>query len=427
MAKVFGIVERKCPKCGHKIPENTRECPAEGCNHQWKFNQSQYNRLVACAYEPNDILRKSVDDDFKDEYPPNRVKEMSIRDWNDWRTKDKPSKILLQAADLEAATLAVPNANDINPTRANFEKANLAGANLKSARLNYCFLWGADLTGADARGAVLYKANLDRADLRDADFRGAFLDEGTYLSKSVWEKDKSEEDEPQEEEEREPENENEGPEEDGKIKLNTKTDFRGAALTTATVEPELLGQLQYNCRRLNWEDWYDKQSLRVEGGTRLFWWLSDYGRSTRRLIIIFFVTSFLFAVVYTLLPDLIAAAPGGTEVWKVSGFSKLVRSLYFSIVTMTTLGLGDLYANADLQCAAPTGYFYGSQIVLCIHVLAGYVIMGALITRFAIMFQGGIGPVEKPEVGWNATWTERPRVCCSMNPELYATLNAEYW
>jgi hypothetical protein len=56
----------------------------------------------------------------------------------------------------------------------------------------------------------------------------------------------------------------------------------------------------------------------------------------------------------------------------------VVRALYFSVVTMTTLGFGDLHAAP--QSIAGHG-------LLTFQVLLGYVILGALVTRFSILFQ----------------------------------------
>ena len=61
------------------------------------------------------------------------------------------------------------------------------------------------------------------------------------------------------------------------------------------------------------------------------------------------------------------------------------RSVYFSIVTMTTLGFGDMHANAD-NTFAVIGYLF-----LTAQVLLGYVMLGALVTRFAVLFTAG-GP-----------------------------------
>ena len=66
-------------------------------------------------------------------------------------------------------------------------------------------------------------------------------------------------------------------------------------------------------------------------------------------------------------------------------FLSFIRSCYFSVVTMTTLGFGDMYAMPDSKWG---------HILLIIHVILGYVLLGALVTRFAILFSAG-GPSGK--------------------------------
>ncbi len=61
------------------------------------------------------------------------------------------------------------------------------------------------------------------------------------------------------------------------------------------------------------------------------------------------------------------------------------HALYFSVVTMTTLGFGDIAANPDSWCG---------QTLLMLQVILGYVLLGALITRFAVLFTAG-GPAGK--------------------------------
>jgi hypothetical protein len=58
------------------------------------------------------------------------------------------------------------------------------------------------------------------------------------------------------------------------------------------------------------------------------------------------------------------------------------HALYFSVVTMTTLGFGDIAANPDS---------WGGQTLLMLQVILGYVLLGALVTRFAVLFTAG-GP-----------------------------------
>ena len=66
-----------------------------------------------------------------------------------------------------------------------------------------------------------------------------------------------------------------------------------------------------------------------------------------------------------------------------------LRSIYFSIVTMTTLGFGDMYANTK-------SYLWGwaGHLLLIVQVILGYVLLGALVTRFAVLFTAG-GPARE--------------------------------
>ena len=61
------------------------------------------------------------------------------------------------------------------------------------------------------------------------------------------------------------------------------------------------------------------------------------------------------------------------------------HALYFSVVTMTMLGFGDIAANPDC---------WAGQTLLMIQVILGYVLLGALVTRFAVLFTAG-GPAGK--------------------------------
>ena len=82
----------------------------------------------------------------------------------------------------------------------------------------------------------------------------------------------------------------------------------------------------------------------------------------------------------------------------VSGGQAPFRAIYFSIVTMTTLGFGDMYANVatnaddiytNVRCVC-------GHLLLTIQVIMGYVLLGALVTRFAVLFTAG-GPSGKFE------------------------------
>jgi len=142
--------------------------------------------------------------------------------------------------------------------------------------------------------------------------------------------------------------------------------------------------LEYNIRRMNWEEWYGKQP-KLKWLVKPFWLMSDYGRSTKRIAFTFFGLALVFANIYYHWARL--APPGivenllvdrnGVDVqwWLVP-----LRTLYFSIVTQTTLGFGDMYARAQSICG---------HILLSLQVILGYVLLGALVTRFAVLFTAG--------------------------------------
>ncbi len=117
--------------------------------------------------------------------------------------------------------------------------------------------------------------------------------------------------------------------------------------------------------------------------------MSNYGTSTVRIIKSFFWLAGIFAAIYWLCgrffsPGIIANlfTVDGVDIprWLVP-----FRAIYFSIVTMTTLGFGDMYANSQS--------FWG-HLLLTIQVLFGYVLLGALITRLAIVFTGEGPPLD---------------------------------
>ena len=126
--------------------------------------------------------------------------------------------------------------------------------------------------------------------------------------------------------------------------------------------------------------------------------MSDYGRSINRVVLSFSLLALVFAAIYYvwgcvdiyligtkdypgIVSDLFVLENSHETVsrWLVP-----FRALYFSIVTMTTLGFGDMYANAHDFIRG----FFGHTI-LAIQVIIGYVLLGALVTRVAVLFTAG--------------------------------------
>ena len=369
--KLHGLVRGACPECEETIPWATLDCPH--CNYQRSFDQKQYDLLMRCS-RAEDILQ-----------------------WNQWRRAERTGVIKLDGASLTQANLKGADLEGANLRGAELCGANLqgarllgtrmqaailAGANLQGAHLCEATLEGANLHGANLEGADLPAANLERADLRVANLQGAHLrkanlqganlnyanlmgadaslarlDGGTVISE---------------------------------CRVDAETDFTSVGLASACIEPRLRARLEYNIRRIGWRNWYKSHPL-LAIAARPFWWASDYGRSTKRILYVFLLLTVFFWGLYYL--SGVLCPPGMVEnLFEMNGKAvpgELVpmRALYFSVVTMTTLGFGDIHANPQSHM---------SHIILSFHVLLGYVLLGALITRFAIMFQGVAVPWERP-------------------------------
>jgi len=298
----------------------------------------------------------------------------------------------LQRARLEGARLGAASLEGANLQRARLEGArlnesHLERANLEGAHLERADLWGAHLEGAELRhvrleGARLWQAHLEGAKLRQAHLEGATFEEahlgganlgGAHLEGANFAQ----------------------AEVNGKTLIagctvSRHTYFGTVGLDAARVEPGLKQLLEYNIRWRRWQEWFNRgpRPLRVlkRAVGAPFWWMSDYGRSTLRIIATFAVLALAFAIIYYawalvappgVVTSLLEGPGGPIPRWLVP-----VRALYFSVVTMTTLGFGDMHADALS--------FWG-HVLLMLQVLSGYVLLGALVTRFAVLFTAG-GP-----------------------------------
>jgi hypothetical protein len=287
--------------------------------------------------------------------------EKDMSKWNQWRKENSTKDVLLEGAAFWHAYL-----KNADLGLANLQRADLRGANLEGANLQNAILWEANLQGANLRESHLQRAKLMRSQLQGAEFGGARL-QGADFSRAIV---------------------------DGgtliwRCKVDIETKFEGVGLGAARIYPELKQLLEYNIRRKNWEEWY-KEHPKLTWLVKPFWLMSDYGLSTGRIIVTFFALAFIFANIYYHWGRI--APPGIVEYLFIDRNGIVVpswlvplRTLYFSVVTMTTLGFGDMYANAQS--------IWG-HVLLSLQVILGYVLLGALVTRFAVLFTAG-GPAGK--------------------------------
>jgi hypothetical protein len=111
------------------------------------------------------------------------------------------------------------------------------------------------------------------------------------------------------------------------------------------------------------QDYLDTLEGQLRGRWGRFWFwawgLTDYGRSLLSVAVIGFVLIIIFGAVYRLSPGMLCYGNHPS-----TGFT----SYYFSIVTYTTLGFGDVKPNN----------FWG-ELLVSIEVIFGYVTLGLLL------------------------------------------------
>jgi hypothetical protein len=316
-----------------------------------RFNQQQYDFLRRCSEKGKE----------------------GIREWNQCRKKNIKDDIFLEGAELSGLYLKGVYLRQVGVTRktpAKLESFIGGEAYLRDAKMK-----DADLEDADFRGAHLENARFNRANLEKSKFRDAHL-EGTVFFHAHLEKSNLQT------------TIVDGETSFWECYIDKHTDFRGVGLNSCRIDAGTKQLLEYNIRRLNWEDWYKKHP-KIKLLVKPFWLMSDYGRSIGWLIITFFALAFVFAAIYYvygilnppgIVNSLFEGKEGLVPVWLVP-----FRTIYFSIVTMTTLGFGDMHAN----CQSFLGH-----ILLTVQVILGYVLLGALVTRFAVLFTVG-GPAGK--------------------------------
>lgn len=230
------------------------------------------------------------------------------------------SKAGLGMACLKKASMFKCNLKFATLTKSNLEEADLRCAILDSARVREANLAKADLTNAELSGADISICNVHKAAFTDADLRDANLSGITDFTSANW----------------------------------VGTDMRGVDFSGA-----------YLLRRFAMDQNYIKEfreSSRWSGYIYYIWWFtSDCGRSVGRWLGNIGVFALLFAGLYTQ----VDVAYGMHE-------NSWFMPLYFSIVTMTTLGYGDVLPASTT-----------AQVISVVQVLIGYVMLGGLLSIFS--------------------------------------------
>ncbi len=250
----------------------------------------------------------------------------------------------LAGAELLGADLRDADLSECKAERASFGQADLTGAKLFNANFRRARFTSATLRGVDARAANLLEARLREACLEEADFSGADLRETDMEKASV------------------------------ARALFIETDFRQARMRGITgydradwIGADILNVDFVNAhlasrfiRDQNYLHEFRRQS-RLNAVLYQVWWAtSDCGRSFLRWGLWTSLLAVVFAVVYEFVNVDFGAHP------------TYLSSIYYSVVTLTTLGYGDVLP------ASPA-----AQIAAMIEVILGYVMLGGLLSIFS--------------------------------------------
>jgi len=254
------------------------------------------------------------------------------------------SKARLDGCELLGSDLSSANLNECNAERTGFGVANLTGASLIGAQLKEVTLSKSQLCHADFRAANLRGSRITEADLTAADFTRADLRDTDLKQSNV---------------------------------LHTRfelADMRAARLMGITnfakanwVGADIRGvdlRGAYMVRRvISDANYLYEFRTRSKGHNALYWlwWVtSDCGRSLLRWTLFILFVTLMFALAYSRV---------GVD---YGSYETAISPLYFSVVTLTTLGYGDV-----VPASIP------AQILAIFQALLGYVGLGGLLSILA--------------------------------------------
>lgn len=241
----------------------------------------------------------------------------------------------------------------------NFSKAILQSSSFKNTKF-----WENDLENADMSNSSFENTIITRSNIKGASFYAAYMDSRTRI---------------------------------GNCEINSDTDFSLVALDAIQIEYSLLTALNTNIRRKEWGKYYSKCSRTKCLLLHVFWWISDYGSSTSRVLKSFFCATLFFCILYALTGSLAHNVLNGIAIPNAVPLStftiELLRCFCFALSTMVTLGFGEININPEY---VHKGWQAFALITVTLNLLVGYFLLAVLVTRLGILFQS-LAPEQKTE------------------------------
>lgn len=219
-------------------------------------------------------------------------------------------------ANLQGATFSACDLSELN-----FSGANMQSVDMQASQLRAVNLSGARLGGAQLQGSDLSQANVKAADMRSANLERCKLDE---------------------------------------IQYSRECRFKGVRLVGC------YGSARF--KRFAQDQDYIEEFKEAHPWAFWLWFIvTDCGRSMSRVALSALGLSFFFGVLFYLL------GPEAFTIHNPDGLRwNLFTTIYYSVVTFTTLGFGDITPNTPLAAS-----------VVIAEVIVGYVMLGILISILA--------------------------------------------
>lgn len=219
---------------------------------------------------------------------------------------------------------------------ANFSGAELSGSNFSGSDILYSDFSFSILGDCNFSKSNLTLSNFESSDLDNANFSDAWMTSINFKNADL-----------------------------GFVKFNRKTDFHNIDISAATGESNPL--LISFIRRKQYLKHFKQHSFVNKILYYIWMFISDCGQSLPRWSLASLLICLFFGFYYSSVPELFQIANDRVP----SEFT----FYYYSVVTFTTLGFGDII---------PISIF--SEVAVTIEVIIGYLMLGGLISIFATKF-----------------------------------------